>query len=137
MSFTQTTVRPFKASIMNHILLLHKQKHSYQILDKALDWIRSYLFGREQGVVVQGKCSQWVEVRSGTPEGGLISLLLFACFVDDLPGVIETEALMFADDVKVYRRVDSETDVNFIQAAAGQPVRVVRQVEAGAESKQM
>ena len=55
-------------------------------------------------------------VRSGTPEGGLLLPLLFACFVNDLPGAIQTETLMFADDVKVYRRVDGEADVSFIQA---------------------
>ena len=101
---------------VNHSLLLHKLKHSFQITDKAFEWIRSYLSGREQRVVVQGKCSQWVHVKSGTPEGGLLSPLLFACFVNDLPGSLQTESLMFADDVKLYRGVDSESEINFIQA---------------------
>ena len=101
---------------VNHRLLLHKLERSYQISGKALDWIRSYLSGREQRVVVHGKCSKWVRVRSGTPEGGLLSPLLFACFMNDLPESIRTEMLMFADDVKLYGRVDSVTDVNFIQA---------------------
>ena len=66
-------------------------------------------------MVVQGKCSDWVNATSGTPEGGLISPLLFACFVNDLPGAIQTDTLMFADDVKLYRRVDSEADVHSMQ----------------------
>ena len=89
---------------VNHILLLHKLKNSYRISDKAFDWIGSYLSGREQRVVVAGKCSEWVPVRSGTPEGGLLSPLLFACFVNDLPNSLESDTLMFADDVKMYRR---------------------------------
>ena len=101
---------------VNHSLLLHKLNLSYQISDKAFDWIRSYLSGRKQRVVVHGKCSDWVNVMSGTPEGGLLSPLLFACFVNDLPGAIQTDTLMFADDVKLYRRVDSEADVRTMQA---------------------
>ena len=85
---------------VNHILLLHKLKNSYRISDKAFDWIGSYLSGREQRVVVAGKCSEWVPVRSGTLEGGLLSPLLFACFVNDLPNSLEADTLMFADDVK-------------------------------------
>ena len=101
---------------VNHRLLLHKLKNSYHISGKAFDWIGSYLSGREQRVVVGGKCSEWVPVRSGTPEGGLLSPLLFACFVNDLPGTLDIETLMFADDVKIYRRIDSMADVSYVQA---------------------
>ena len=100
---------------VNHILLLHKLKNSYRISDKAFDWIGSYLSGREQRVVVAGKCSEWVPVRSGTPEGGLLSPLLFACFVNDLPNSLEADTLMLADDVKMYRRIDSMVDVRHLQ----------------------
>ena len=84
---------------VNHRLLLHKLNISYQISDKALDWIDSYLTGREQRVVVGGKSSEWVPVGSGTPEGGLLSPLLFACFVNDLPETLDVDTLLFADDV--------------------------------------
>ena len=66
-------------------------------------------------MVVAGKCSEWVPVRSGTPEGGLLSPLLFACFVNDLPNSLEADTLMFADDVKMYRRIDSMVDVRHLQ----------------------
>ena len=101
---------------VKHRLLLYKLNSSYQITDKAFDWISSYLSGRQQRVVVGGKCSDWVPVRSGTPEGGLLSPLLFACFVNDLPDSVGGDTLMFADDVKVYKRVDSLIDVSHAQA---------------------
>ena len=88
---------------VNHKLLLHKLKHSFHISEKAFDWCESYLSGRRQRVAVKGKCSEWVPVLSGTPEGGILSPLLFACFINDLPGSIEADALMFADDVKYMR----------------------------------
>ena len=100
---------------VNHKLLLHKLKFSFHVSDQALNWFTSYLSGRKQRVVVKGKASQWTNVLSGTPEGGLLSPLLFACFINDLPASMHTECLLFADDVKLYGRVDSEADVEFMQ----------------------
>ena len=100
---------------VNHKLLLHKLKHSFHISDKAFDWCESYLSGRQQRVVVKGKCSEWVPASSGTPEGGILSPLLFACFINDLPMNVDTDTLMFADDAKMYGRVDSDADVRSMQ----------------------
>ena len=76
---------------VNHKLLLHKLKHYFHISDKAFDWCESYLSGRQQRVVVKGKCSEWVPASSGTPEGGILSPLLFACFANDLPMNVDTD----------------------------------------------
>ena len=83
---------------------------------KALSWIKSYLSEREQRVVVNGQCSAWIPVPSGAPEEGLLSPLLFACFVNDLPSVVRSKCLLFADDFKLYARVDSLNDVRHQQA---------------------
>ena len=64
---------------------------------------------------MNGKCSQWAPVLSGTPEGGLLSPLLFACFINDLPDCVQSDCLMFADDVKLYGKVDSAADADFLQ----------------------
>ena len=100
---------------VNHKLLLFRLKNSFNISNAALAWFESYLTEREQRVVVNGKCSSWVPVTSGTPEGGLLSPLLFACFINDLPAHVHTNCLMFADDVKLYSRVDSSADVDSLQ----------------------
>ena len=50
---------------VNHSLLLHKLHHSYHLSGAALRWFESYLCGREQCVVLNGKASGWVPVRSG------------------------------------------------------------------------
>ena len=100
---------------VNHALLIHKLKNSYHISGKALDWCRSYLSGREQRVVLNGQCSTWVPVPSGTPEGGILSPLMFACFINDLPMTLSAATLMFADDVKIYHRVDDQADASLVQ----------------------
>ena len=101
---------------VNHKLLALKLEKSYHVTGKALSWLKSYLLEREQRVVVNGQCSAWTPVPSGTPEGGLLSPLLFACYVNDLPDAVRSDCLLFADDFKLYARIDSFNDVRDLQA---------------------
>ena len=52
---------------VNHTLLLHKLQKSFNITGRALSWIESYLTDRRQRVVLDGRCSDWIPVRSGVP----------------------------------------------------------------------
>ena len=65
---------------VNHRLLLHKLSQSYNVSGKIFDWFVSYLSDREQRVIVNGKTSGWVKVKSGVPEGALLAPLLFGSF---------------------------------------------------------
>lgn len=101
---------------VDHALLLHKLRNSFKISDSALAWLESYFTERVQRVVINGKCSAWTPVPSGTPEGSLLSPLLFACFINDLPDVVHSKCLMFADDVKLYHRISCQEDCAFLQS---------------------
>ena len=80
----------------------YKQK-SYNVSGKILYWFVSYLSDREQRVIVNGKTSGWVKVKSGVPEGALLAPLLFSLFINDLPAVVaSSNCIMYADDVKIY-----------------------------------
>ena len=95
---------------VKHALLIHKLKHSYHLNDTALNWFVSYLSDRRQRVIVNGKASDWKPVTSGVPEGSLLAPLLFSMFINDLPCELESGCLMYADDVKIYRKIISPAD---------------------------
>ena len=100
---------------VNHVLLLHKLRSSFHITGSAHSWLTSYLSDRMQRVVLNGKHSAWTAVQSGVPEGSILGPLLFMCFVADIPECVKTGCLLYADDVKLFNRVESVEDVAILQ----------------------
>ncbi len=92
-----------------------KKIEGYGIKGKVLSWIRAFLTGREQRVVVNGAYSKWSPVTSGIPQGSVLGPVLFVLFVNDMPDVVHSTLLMFADDAKVFRRVDSVEESKELQ----------------------
>ena len=116
---TDTVYTDFSAAFqsVSHPLLIYKLKYSYHVSGKLLNWFTSYLSDREQRVVVNGKSSQWRDVTSGVPEGSLLAPLLFALFINDLPMAVKSsQCIMYADDVKLYRRVRTTSDCEQLQS---------------------
>ena len=70
-----------------------------------LNWIRDFLYGREQRVVVNSKFSEWTKVVSGIPQGSVLGPTLFTIFINDLPVDIISNIKIFADDTKIYSGV--------------------------------
>ena len=101
---------------VSHRLLLHKLKYSFNISGTALSWIESYLHQRSQRVILDGKHSDWVPVLSGVPEGSILGPIMFTYYVADLPSHIKTSCLSYADDVKIFNRINSPADAYSLQA---------------------
>ena len=80
-----------------------------------MKWFVSYLSDRRQRVIVNGKASDWKPVTSGVPEGSLLAPLLFSMFINDLPRNIESSCLLYADDVKIFRKITSPADGRALQ----------------------
>ena len=94
---------------------LMKKVREIGIDGEIADWIENWLTNRVQRVVVGGVHSDWKEVSSGVPQGSILGPVLFSIFINDLDSNLINEVLKFADDTKVWGRVDSVEDVSKMQ----------------------
>ena len=99
---------------VSHRRLCSKLFH-YGIRGTLLSWINDFLTGRTQRVLVDGCCSDDTSVTSGVPQGTVLAPLLFLMFINDLPENIASSIKLYADDVLIYRTIESEHDHTILQ----------------------
>ena len=100
-----------------HQRLLSKLKQ-YNVNGPILNWINSFLSDRSQFVKINNSVSDPLKVTSGVPQGSVLGPTLFIYFINDLPNVVNNSNVkIFADDTKVYNKIDNSDNVKHLQNA--------------------
>ena len=100
---------------VNHEKLIFKL-HNYGIRGKTLSWIKAFLNGRSQTVVLEGDCSMEVPVTLGVPQGSVLGPILFLAYINDLPDKVKSQVRLFADDTTAYLAITKLSDSDQLQA---------------------
>ena len=99
---------------------LNLKLSGYGICGKLLAWLKAFLTGRKQRVVLGEFISEWLKVSSSVIQGSVLGPLLFILFINDLVDYIVNKSKLFADDTKVSAKINNapesslQKDINSI-----------------------
>ena len=79
-------------------------------------WIQGWLSERKQRVVLNYVSSQWLNVKSGVPQGSVLDPVLFLMYVTDIDDGITCKTSKFADETKIDNKVSTIFDRKVLQS---------------------
>src|SRR5688572_8244224 len=107
---------------VDHDILLQRLHLSFGMSSTALEWMTSYLTGRQQCVRHAGSSSTATTLTCGVPQGSVLGPILFLLYTADILSIISKHSLhghLYADDSQVYGfcRPDS-TEVQHLRSVS-------------------
>ena len=81
----------------------------------SIKFFSYYLSNRQQYVALRGHTSESYAATSGVPQDSVLGPLIFNIFVNDIGSKLDVQFLMYADDIKIYRRIKHEKDYLVLQ----------------------
>ena len=96
--------------VVSHSKLLIKFQ-SFGFSDNAINFIKSYLEGREVFVEVETKRSKTVKIRSGVPQGSCLGPLLYSAFIADIKDINDYAKIIYADDTNCVVVADNNVEL--------------------------
>lgn len=94
---------------IDHRVLINKL-NNFPISNCIKSWLLSFPSQRKQIVCLYGNKSRPIFPTSSVPQGGVLSTLLFAMFINDLPSLLKSQCLLFADDLKIFIKINTIND---------------------------
>lgn len=78
-------------------MLIDKLRY-YGVTGQELEFLQSYLTGRNHVVEINGQRSSSVPINFGVPQGSVLGPFLFSVMINDLPNNINALSILYADD---------------------------------------
>lgn len=87
---------------------------------RIVAWVAAFLRNRTFSVRINEHLSKPRAITSGVPQGGVLSPILFSIYRYELANILSVEGSefsAFADDIKIFRTVNSDEDFTALQLA--------------------
>jgi hypothetical protein len=78
------------------------QQEHYGIRGIINNWMKSFLSGRTQAVIVEGETSTYLPIDSGVPQGSTLGPSLFLYYINDIATGLDSTIRLFVDDIIAY-----------------------------------